>query len=152
MTTTVNPETETRFARYPMPPVPQPKKKRKARALPLLVTSLVLVIAAGLSFAWWSTHSAEAFPTPYQAVLLSNGAVYYGELQGYGTRNPVLTHVFYIVSRTDANTKAVSNVLVKRGKELHEPDRMYLNPNSITFVETVGKSSKVAQLISDVDK
>jgi len=39
-------------------------------------------------------------------------------------------------------------VLVKRGKELHEPDRMYLNPNQILFVETVGPNSKVAQLIA----
>jgi hypothetical protein len=43
----------------------------------------------------------------------------------------------------------VSNVLVKRGKELHGPDRMYLNPNSIVFVEPVGTDSKVAQLISE---
>jgi len=42
----------------------------------------------------------------------------------------------------------VSNVLVKRGKELHEPDRMYLSPNQIIFVEPVGKDSKVAQLIA----
>jgi hypothetical protein len=45
--------------------------------------------------------------------------------------------------------KQTSNVLVKRGKELHAPDGMYLNPNSIVFVETVGEGSKVAQLISE---
>ena len=30
---------------------------------------------------------------------------------------------------------------------MYEPDRMYLNPNQIVFVETVGTNSKVAQLI-----
>ena len=45
-----------------------------------------------------------------------------------------------------------TNVLVKRGKELHGPDRMYLNANSIVFVEPVGTDSKVAQLIDEASK
>jgi hypothetical protein len=77
--------------------------------------------------------------------------VYYGKLHGYGTGHAVLTNVFYIVRRVDEKTKAVSNVLVKRGQELHEPDRMYLTPHSIVFVETVGTHSKVAQLISEAN-
>jgi hypothetical protein len=96
-------------------------------------------------------HSHEyklAFTTPYQAVLLANGPVYFGQLQGYGGKNPVLTNVFYVVSQTNPDTKQVNNVLVKRGKELHEPDRMYLNPNEVVFVEPVGTNSKVAQLIA----
>lgn len=68
----------------------------------------------------------------------NSGSVYFGKLQGYGTPNPVLTEVFYIISRTDSKTNAVSNILMKRGKELHAPDRMYLNPASIVFIETVG--------------
>jgi len=43
-------------------------------------------------------------------------------------------------------------MLVKRGKELHGPDRMYLNANSIVFVEPVGADSKVAQLVSEASK
>jgi len=64
----------------------------------------------------------------------------------------VLTDVFYIVSKTDPTTKEVQNILVKRGKELHGPDRMYLNANQIIFVEPVGINSKVAQLISEAEK
>jgi hypothetical protein len=37
---------------------------------------------------------------------------------------------------------------VKRGKELHELDRMYLDPRQIVLVELVGTNSKVAQLIA----
>jgi hypothetical protein len=43
-------------------------------------------------------------------------------------------------------------VLVKRGKELHGPDRMYLTPNQILFVEPVGAGSKVAELIQQSAK
>jgi hypothetical protein len=89
------------------------------------------------------------FPTPYQAVVLPNGIVYFGKLEGYGGPHPVLTEVYYIVSQTDPETKKVSNVLVKRGKEMHQPDRMYLNPRQMLFVETVGPSSKVANLIQE---
>jgi hypothetical protein len=95
---------------------------------------------------------AIAFTTPYQAVLLSNNSVYFGKLSGYGTSNPVLTDVYYILSKQDPTTKQVQNVLVKRGKELHGPDRMYLNANSIVFVEPVGTDSKVAQLIQEANQ
>ena len=64
----------------------------------------------------------------------------------------MLTDVFYIVSKTNPDTKEVTNVLVKRGKELHGPDKMYLNPNQIIFVEPVGPDSKVAQLINEANK
>jgi hypothetical protein len=62
--------------------------------------------------------------------------------------HPILTDAFYDVSQMNPETKQVNNVLVKRGKELHEPDRMYINPNQIVFVETVGTNSTVAQHIA----
>ena len=113
--------------------------------------ALLLAVALGF-FSWKSATAPVTFPTPYQAVLLSNGLVYYGKLQGYGTTHPVMTEVFYIVTQTNAETKQQSNVLVKRGRELHSPDRMYLNPNQILFVEPVGTSSKVAQLIGETGR
>jgi len=107
-----------------------------------------VIIAACFHIVHEMHEGPAKFETPYQAVLLANGSVYFGHLSGYGGHGPVLTDVFYIVSQTDPNTKAANNVLVKRGKELHEPDRMYLSPNQIIFVEPVGKNSKVAQLIA----
>ena len=118
--------------------------KLRLTALSLLVVA-ALALLAGCS----APPTAVSFNTPYQAVLLSNNSVYFGKLAGFGTPNPVLTDVFYIVSQTNPETKQVSNVLVKRGKELHAPDRMYLNASSIVFVEPVGTDSKVAQLISE---
>ena len=41
----------------------------------------------------------------------------------------------------------MQNVLLKHGKELPGPDRMYLNADSIIFVEPVSTDPKVAQLI-----
>jgi hypothetical protein len=107
-----------------------------------------VAVAAGLHIFYTVRTSSIHFTTPYQAVLLTNGSVYFGHLLDYGTSRPILTDVFYVVSQTNAETKQVTNTLIKRGKELHEPDRMYLNPNQIAFVENVGTNSKVAQLIA----
>jgi hypothetical protein len=49
-------------------------------------------------------------------------------------------------------TKQTKNMLVKRDKELHGPDRIYLTASSIVFVEPVGTDSKVAQLITEASK
>jgi uncharacterized protein YpmB len=112
-----------------------------------IVAGLLVIVLAGhhLVKSW---RKSVHFSTPYQAVLLTNGSVYFGHLQDFDTAHPVLTEVFYVVSQTNSDTKQVTNSLVKRGKELHEPDRMYLNPSQIVFVETVGTNSKVAQLIA----
>jgi hypothetical protein len=109
----------------------------------------IAVIAAALMVVRTSISAKPVvFTTPYQAVLLTNGTAYFGKLEGYGTPRPILTEVYYIVSQTNPETKQNNNVLVKRGKELHEPDRMYLNPSQILCVEPVGEKSKVAQLIA----
>ena len=115
----------------------------------VVLSASLAPVLTGCQPAVKSESAAVAFTTPYQAVLLSNNSVYFGKLAGYGTSNPVLTDVYYIVSKSDPTTKEVQNILVKRGKELHGPDRMYLNPSSIVFVEPVGTDSKVAQLIAE---
>lgn len=116
-----------------------------------IVAGLAVLAAAALHIAWQWRQSATEFTTPYQAVLLTNGSVYFGHLHGYGGHNPVLTDVYYIVTQTNPETKQSNNVLVKRGKELHAPDRMYLNPSAVLFVEPVGPDSKVAQLIAQAE-
>lgn len=112
------------------------------------LAGIVVIVAAFMFVRDTRPGPAVVFTTPYQAVMLMNGSAYFGKLEGYGTPRPVLTDVYYIVTQTNPETKQSTNVLVKRGKELHEPDRMYLSPNQILCVEPVGEKSKVAQLIA----
>jgi len=118
----------------------------------IAVAAVVVIVVAAFFVHATYRHRALNFDTAYQAILLTNGNVYFGKLEGYGTRFPVLKDVFYIQSSTNPETKQTVNVLVKRGKELHAPDRMYLNPNQIILVEPVGPDSKVAQLIAEQKK
>ena len=113
---------------------------------------IALALLAPLAFSGCTAVSARTEmkdEAGYQAVFLDNGAVYFGKLQGLGTDYPVLSNVFYVQSVTNPETKQVSNVLVRRGKEWHAPDHMTLNAHHITFVETVTAGSTVANLISE---
>lgn len=96
-------------------------------------------------------HKGPEITTPYAAVLLDNGQLYYGKLTNAGANFPELTDVYYIQSQVNQETKPVTSVLVRRGNEWHGPDRMFLNERHVVFIEPVGTSSKVAQLI-EADK
>ena len=119
----------------------------------LAVTSLSIVLSsAGCNRTPANPTAAVIDQSRYYAVLLSNGSVYFGKVEGLGSEFPVLRDVYYVQSNVNQDTKAVNNLLVKRGKEWHGPDRMIINGKSIVFLEPVGPDSKVAQLIADSKK
>jgi hypothetical protein len=109
---------------------------------------LVAVFVVALTGCYRGHHrKGPEITTPYAAVLLDNGQVYYGKLTNAGSRFPELTDVYYIQNQVNQETKVVTNVLVRRGNEWHGPDRMFLNERHIIFIEPVGTNSKVAELI-----
>jgi len=118
----------------------------------LVIIVLLIGVVALLAWPMMKPSGAPRFETPYQAVLLAGGQVYFGHLEGFGTPFPVLRDVFYVQSQQDPATKNVTNILVQRGKEWHGPDRMYLNPGHIILVEPVGPDSQVAKLIAEKRK
>ena len=116
-----------------------------------LVAIAVVVLLVGSAL--YSQHDATPrWTTPFQAVMLDSGIVYFGKLSGYGTSNPVLTDVYYVQSRQDPNTKQISNQLVRLSTQWHGPDRMVLNPSHIVAVEPVATVSTVATLIEEAEK
>lgn len=113
----------------------------------LLFVSSILITANACGNA--REEKGPEITTPYAAVLLDNNQVYFGKLANAGTAYPELTDVYYIQSSVNQETKAVSNILVRRGNEVHGPDRMFLNAHHIILIEPVGANSKVSQLIAD---
>lgn len=114
-----------------------------------ITVALTVLAAAGWSVAYkdMRSDSIPKFNTPFQAVLLDSGQVYYGKLSGLGTEYPKMTDAYYIVKTEDPKTKQVEHVLVKRGKELHAPTETFFNVRHIIMIEPVGPDSKVAHLI-----
>ena len=88
----------------------------------------------------------------HQAVLLSNGQVYFALVEDPGGSYLILTDIYYIQTQTDTATKQPIAKLVHRGKEIHEPSRMIVNRSMISYVEDVGEKSQVATFISDSRK
>ena len=117
----------------------------------ILSIAIAAILAVALVWAVWRlcAPGKVTFRTAYQAVLLTNGSVYYGKLEGLGGPFPVLRDVFYVQAATDPNTKQTTSVLIRRGKEWHAPDYMVLNANHILLVEPVTAGSRVANLIAE---
>ena len=120
----------------------------------LIVAAAVVAALVGVGVgAWYSARQAPpTWTTPFQAVMLDSGIVYFGKLSGYGTRNPVLTDVYYVQSQQDPKTRQVTSQLVRLSAQPHGPDRMVLNPNHIVAVEPVATVSTVATLIEEAEK
>jgi hypothetical protein len=113
------------------------------------ILGAVAVVALGALAFWFSPERVMAAKTRgYQAVLLDNNQVYFGKMADLNTDYPVLTDVFYIQTSVNQETKQQNNILLKRGKEWHAPDKMVLNARHIIMIEPVTDGSTVAKLIA----
>jgi hypothetical protein len=122
----------------------------KLLLLPLLVVLLALAGVATWMLFGGQRPPAPAVHTEYAAVLLANGSVFFGKLEGLGTPYPVLRDAYYVQSSVNQETKVVTSTIVKRGHEWHEPDYMILNHHAIVFVEPVHPFSRVARSINEL--
>lgn len=108
-------------------------------------TAVIAVAAISIAFG----HKAPALDTPYQAVALMNGQMFFGRMEEGGGDYVTLRDVFYIQGRQNPETKAVTSVLVKRGGEAHQPDRMQINRQQVLLIEPVKTDSQIAKLIAE---
>jgi len=141
----------------PIAPLPEPAPnpyetvhKDKSLLITVLIAALVAIVASAVTvyFSQRAFNRVE-LTTPYQAVLMTGGAAYFGKLEGLGTPYPVLKEVYYVQTRQNPETKQTSNTLVQRSREMHGPDRMIINANDIVFIEPVNPNSRLAQLIAE---
>jgi hypothetical protein len=121
---------------------------RSSMAVTVGVVAMALVAGVGCQ----KVSGSPDLSTQYQAVVLTNGQVYFGKLDKLGPSYPTLRDVYYIQSQQNPETKQVSNTLVKRGRELHGPDHMILNAQHILFIEPVRADSQLGKLIGESKK
>jgi hypothetical protein len=147
----MNEETNTRQVA-----VPSPAGRRDS---PLLLVGVLLLAIITILLVLQTLRGANdkidpaTLRTPYQAVLLSNGLVYFGKVDNANSHFLTLTDVYYIQTRaTGGQDKTPPSVLVKRGKEWHAPDRMTINLQDIVFIEPVAPDSTVGKLIEESKK
>ncbi len=118
--------------------------------------ALVVVIAGILLGGVVFSKHPSVKSGQYQAVFLTNGQVYFGNLNNADAKNPVLNNVYYLQSPqqnsqtggSQSTTPSNDVTLVKLDSALHGPeDTMILKGNQILFWENLKNSGKVAQLI-----
>lgn len=117
------------------------------------VTALIigLVIAGLLGFQVYQTNTRNIEPqntTPFQAVQLIGGQVYYGKLSAANTPYPVLTDVYVVSRQENQQTHEVNASLVRVSKSPNAPDRIILNSRHIVLIEPVASDSQIGKAIA----
>jgi len=136
--------------------VREPEKSRSRRRSSWWQIPCVVVLLATVGLGAYylglrgrSPAIAQSSP-PYQMVLMANGQVYIGKLEGLGSQFPVLTDVFYFQNQLDPQTKEPRAILVKRGREWHAPDRTILNGQQISVIEPITPDSALAKRLAEM--
>lgn len=120
----------------------------------LLVAAIALLIGGFGGYKYAKTEAESAVSqvavvqnSAYQAVLLTNGSLYFGKLSGEGTQNPVLREVYYLQAE-QAQTKNTQPKLIKLGEEIQGPkDEFRLNPDQIMYVQDLKDDGQVVKAI-----
>ena len=125
--------------------------KRTLRKLFLPIVSILLLVI--FLFVFFANRQNRS--TPYIAIFLDNGQVYFGKLRILDAATISLRNVYYIAPDTtlpeeQAKTGTASGELslIKLGNEIHGPkDEMIINRDHVLFWEELQTTSKVVDAI-----
>jgi len=150
----------------------RPKNEEKQSKWPvriILVILILAVLAVGLflvsKYTNWnilkvSKTTAGAQKSGWQAVFLTNGQVYFGQIKKNNDDGVLLKNIYYLqmvqgdqaqLAQTQGQTTPQQNLsLVKLGNELHGPtDEMLINKTQVLFIEEMKQDSNVVKAIND---
>lgn len=115
-------------------------------------TALIIAVVALLAFGS-DKQSKLVDKTKFQAVFLTNGQVYFGNMVTVNDEYLDLKNIYYLsvnqqVQPEQQNTQQASVSLVKLGCELHGPvDQMVINREQVTFWENLKTDGQVSKAI-----
>src|SRR3990167_4696408 len=130
--------------------------------MPIVKIAAVAVLLAGAVYAVsiYTRKTANQSDTklkPFSSVFLTNGQVYFGNVEKKTRDEIVLSDIYYLqVQQTiqpqpeqkDTKQEQPQVSLVKLGKEIHGPkDRMSINMTQVTFIEELTDDGQVMQTI-----
>lgn len=131
---------------------------RSGGGIPFGILLLVIIIAAA-GFLLIKQTSLSGYQEDWQAVFLTNGQVYFGQVKKQNQAELVLNEIYYLqvtrpLQQTEEGQEQANPQgelsLVKLGNELHGPtDAMVINRDHVLFVEDLKEDSNVAQAIAN---
>ncbi len=145
-------------------PVLMPQSAPSSSKLPWIVLAVVVVVVVvlGVLFRDKLFSSKKESGDKYQAVFLTNGQVYFGQVSKTDRDVIRLKDIFYLqviqqqpLQGTPEQQQAQANQqpqisLVKLGQELHGPvDEMYINRSQVLFWEDLKSDGRVVQAIKE---
>ena len=121
----------------------------------LVAALAIILIGAALAAGGGKNDNAEqklVDSSRLQAVFLSTGQVYFGNVKTLNSKYFVVDNIYYLqTSSAGSGTAANANTsvsLVKLGCELHSPfDQMVINRSQVTFWENLQDSGQVAKAV-----
>lgn len=133
---------------------PSPASGKRIMTIFWVILIVVLIV---LSFLWFWQTRLSGYDKNWQAVFLSNGQVYFGQVEKSNSSEVVMIDIYYLqVTRPLQQTQDGEQPanpqgelsLVKLGNELHRPtDKMYINRDHVLFIEDLKDDSNVVQAI-----
>lgn len=140
------------------------KNSKKGLWWTVAIAGLVLALAAGW-FVWSANKNTDTGidSSKYQAVFLTNGQIYFGDLHAYNDEYLRLTTGYYPQAKatdgdeTEGSTKQSANAngiqLIRLGDEVYGPENeIFISKKQILHYENLKPDSKVSQLIEQNEK
>lgn len=155
----------------PAAPAPEHKedKKTESKAQPtggklmrlaysvMLIGIVVLLAAIVLGIARGNSGNGESgyvMSNKYQAVFLTNGQVYFGNITSLNSKYLALGNVYYLTQSSAEGSTSSNYSLIKLGcQQIHDPyDQMVINRDQVSFWENLNADGKVVQSINEFKK
>lgn len=121
-----------------------------------LVAGAVLTIVVVVLLTLLVSHFVEGSDTlgsainssEYQAVVLTNGQIYFGRLSAPGGSYYYLRHVYYLTEQSTRSGAAQQRALAPIVRDVHAPeDMMVINRSQIVYMENLKPTGEVSRRI-----
>jgi hypothetical protein len=133
----------------------------RAGVVALLFCLTILVVATIFAVAFNKTNDQSKFvkTSDYQAVFLTNGQVYFGNISDVNKDYIRLGNIFYLTQNTTTSSSGQTTTdgnytLVKLGcQQIHDPlDEMVIQQSQVSFWENLNAGGKVVTSIKQFQK
>ena len=115
-----------------------------------MAIAIAVLVLTFTAIRTWDFTIPRVGATRYQAVFLQNGQTWFGSFRDRIGPYVAMDTVYYVQTKTsqDADVPPTSQ-LIKRGNELHGPDRSVLIPKTaILFIEDLRDDSPIAKYMA----
>jgi hypothetical protein len=121
-----------------------------------LALGAIVLIAAVVLLTLLIAHQIEAGdtlgsainPNEYQAVVLTNGQIYFGKLSSPGDNYYYLRHVYYLTEQSTRAGQPRQRALAPIVRDVHTPeDMMVINRSQIVYMENLKPTGEVSRRI-----